>query len=125
MKRVCEPYVYYLEQNGLFARAFTGWDPKVEPEKFFPYTPLKNVSPSFPPTVLLHGEEDALCTIEQPVMMAKELKRHTVPHELIIVPGGNHGLTNLKLEDTAGAYARTVEFVMERLTNLDPNLSPN
>lgn len=123
--RICAPYVYYLEQNGLLVRAFSDWDPKVEPEKFFPYMPLKNVSPSFPPTALLHGDADNLVPFEQAVMMAKELEKHNVPHELIIVPGGDHGLTNLKPEDFAGAYDRVVEFVLERLTNLDPNLNPN
>ena len=87
--------------------------------------PLKNVSPSFPPTVLLHGDADNLVPFEQAVMMAKELEKHNVPHELIKVKGGNHGLTNLKPEDIAGSYDRTVEFVMERLTNLDPNLNPD
>jgi acetyl esterase/lipase len=118
--RICAPYVYYLEQNGLLVRAFSDWDPKVEPEKFYPYMPLKNVSPSFPPTVLVHGDADNLVPFEQAVMMAKELGQHNVPHELIKVKGGNHGLTNLKPEDIAGAYDRAVEFVMERLTNLYP-----
>jgi dipeptidyl aminopeptidase/acylaminoacyl peptidase len=53
---------------------------------------LKNVTPDYPPTLMIHGEADSDVPFEQSAMMANELSRHGVEHRLIAVSGAEHGL---------------------------------
>ena len=50
-------YYLYLRQNGLWAKEVSGFDPATEPHKFDPYCPVRNVTPDYPPTLLIarHG----------------------------------------------------------------------
>ncbi len=85
-------FYQFCRQRGLWPREVSGWDPHAEPEKFNPYMALKNVTPDYPPTLLVHGEADTDVPFEQSAMMAAELERHGVEHQLIRVPGAEHGL---------------------------------
>ena len=87
-----DAFYQFCRQRGLWPREISGWDPHTEAEKFAPYMPLKNVTPDYPPTLLIHGEADTDVPFEQSAMMAAELERHGVEHRLIRVPGAEHGL---------------------------------
>jgi acetyl esterase/lipase len=102
-------------QTGQWARDVTGLDPRREPEKFTPLLPVKNVSPSYPPTVLVHGTADTDVPFEQSQMMAREFEKHGVKFELLPVQGGEHGLAGAKPEDIAEAYKKAFEFVKREL----------
>jgi hypothetical protein len=43
--------------------------------------------------------------------MDRELAQHGVPHELISVPGGGHGLGNVDRAQVAGIYRRVLAFL--------------
>jgi len=125
-RKYCAEFEYYCMQTGQYVQYVSGFDPKVEPENLFPFMPLRNISPAFPPTILIHGDADPDVPFEQAQLMADELDKHNVPHELVRVKGGTHdGFESIKPKDRADAYDRVVEFVLQRLTNLDPNLNPN
>lgn len=81
----------YCRQNGLWPREVGGWDPVSEKEKFYPYMPVKNITPHYPPTILVHGTKDTDVPFELSEQMAHEFKRHGVVHELVPVPNGEHG----------------------------------
>lgn len=104
-------FYQYCRQHGHWPMAVSGWDPHREAEKFFPYMPLKNVTPEYPPTLLIHGTEDTDVPYEQSVMMAEELKRHGVEHELISIPGGEHGLGGGDPKLIDAAYDSALAFV--------------
>ena len=55
----------YCRQSGLWPKAVSGWDPRKESEKFFPFMPVKNVTREYPPTVLIHGTADTDVPLEQ------------------------------------------------------------
>ena len=80
-------FYHYLRQNGLWTQEVTGFDPAADRAKLDPYCPVRNVSPEYPPTLLVHGTEDTDVPYELSADMAKELARHKVPHELVTVPG--------------------------------------
>jgi acetyl esterase/lipase len=82
----------YCRQTGEWPMRVSGWDPVKEVEKFAPFMPVRNVDREYPPTLLIHGEEDTDVPHEQSVMMARELKKHGVEHRLISVPKAEHGL---------------------------------
>lgn len=90
-------FYLYCRQQGLWPKMVTGHDPDEEPEWFDAFCPLRNVTREYPPTLLLHGDQDTDVPCEQSVLMAQELERCGVEHELMILPGRGHGF------DVAGA----------------------
>jgi acetyl esterase/lipase len=108
-------FYQYCRQTGTWPQAVTGWDPKREPEKFFPYMPVKNITHEYPPTLLIHGEIDTDVPLEQSTMMAEELGPNKVPHRLIPIAKGEHGLAGAEKKDIEEAYQAAVDFLKERL----------
>lgn len=84
-------FYLYTRQQGLWPTEVAGHDPDREPKSFDVFCPLRNVSKDYPPTLLLHGDNDTDVPYEQSVLMAEELERHGVQHELISMPGRGHG----------------------------------
>jgi acetyl esterase/lipase len=108
-------FYQFCRQQGLWPQAVSGFDPHTEPEKFFPYMPVKNVTREFPPTLLIHGEDDTDVPCEQSTMMAAEFRRHHVDHQLIVVPHAEHGLAGADPQQVEAAYRSAVEFVRSHL----------
>jgi len=108
-------FYQYCRQTGSWPKAVSGWDPIKEPEKFYPYMAVKNVTAEYPPTTMIHGTEDTDVPYEESAMMARELERVGVPHQLIDIPGGEHGLRGGDPGVIDAAYAQAFAFVDERL----------
>lgn len=108
-------FYQFCRQKGLWPKAVTGLDPHLEPEKFTPYLPLKNVKPTFPPTLLIHGDSDTDVPHEQSALMAAELKRHDIAHELLTVPAAEHGLAGVDPSKATAAFRSAARFLQERL----------
>ena len=85
-------FYLYLRQNGLWTREVTGFEPGKEKSKLDRYCPVRNVTPSYPTALLIHGTEDTDVPYDLSAAMAKELEKHQVVHELVTVPGAGHGL---------------------------------
>jgi dipeptidyl aminopeptidase/acylaminoacyl peptidase len=77
--------------------------------------PVKNVARDYPPTLLIHGDQDTDVPHEQSVLMATELKKHGVSHELLTVAGAEHGLVGVDARKTQEAYAAAAKFLTTRL----------
>jgi acetyl esterase/lipase len=108
-------YYHYLRQNGLWTRAVTGVDPARGRAALDPFCPIRSVSASFPPTMLLHGTADTDVPYQCSVEMAAELERHGVEHELVTLPGAEHGLVGVDPAPVAAAHARAMAFVAAHL----------
>jgi acetyl esterase/lipase len=89
-----EKFYLYCRQHGLWPKEVGGHDPQKEPSFFIPYCPTQNVSADYPPTLLLHGDVDTDVPYEESVLMANELARYQVEHELITIPQWGHGFDN-------------------------------
>jgi len=105
----------HCRQNGSWPEAVSGWDPHTEPQKFYPYMPLKNVTGNYPPTMLIHGTEDTDVPYEQSVMMAEKLERKGVTNTLVTIPGAEHGLGGGDPDVIENAYQSTLRFVNKYL----------
>src|SRR5438067_7349235 len=101
-------FYLYLRQNGLWTKEVTGFDPATDRAKLDRYCPVRNVSPEFPPTLLVHGTEDTDVPYQLSADMAKELARHKVPHELVTVTGAGHGLAGGDKKLVADARAKAM-----------------
>jgi hypothetical protein len=95
-------FYLYCRQQGLWPKEVTGHDPDQEPKTFDAWCPIRNVSASCPPTLLVHGTKDTDVPNEQSPLMAQELSRKGV--ELITVPDAGHGLSGAKPEVVAGIH---------------------
>ena len=108
-------FYQHCRQTGSWPKAVSGWDPHREPEKFFPYMAVKNVTKDYPPTLMIHGDQDTDVPYEQSVMMAEEFKKHGVKHRLISLAGGEHGLAGADAKQIADAYRAADEFLAAAL----------
>ena len=102
-------------QTGTWPQAVSGWDPRREAEKFFPYMAVKNVTPQFPPTYLMHGTADTDVPYEQSVMMAAEFRKHRVPHEFVTLENGEHDFSGADPVLVERAYLGALAFVRKHL----------
>jgi acetyl esterase/lipase len=83
----------YCRQNGLWTKEVTGFDAATEKNKLDPYCPVRNITPKYPPIVMLHGTEDTDVPCQESRDMAEQLKKNKVRYEFFEIPGGNHGLS--------------------------------
>lgn len=105
-------FYVYTRQTGLWPKEVTGgWDPHTETQKFAPYMPVRNVTPEYPPTFMIHGTADTDVPFEQSQMMAAEFQRHGVPHKLAAIKGGEHGLGGGDKDKIEQAYNGAWEFL--------------
>jgi acetyl esterase/lipase len=112
-------YYHYLRQNGLWTREVTGVEPSrgnpAGTAALDPYCPVRNVSPAYPPTLLIHGTADTDVPYDRSVNMARELERHGVEHELVTVPGAEHGLRDVDEALVQAAHAKAAAFLRKHL----------
>jgi acetyl esterase/lipase len=108
-------FYQFCRQQGLWPKAVSGWDPMAEARKFMPYEPVRNVTPDYPPTLLIHGDKDTDVPFEESVMMETELKKNKVEHRLITIPGGEHGLGGGDKKLIDDAYRDAIDFIKRHL----------
>jgi acetyl esterase/lipase len=109
-------FYLYCRQNGLWPQEVVGHDPAKEPRQFDRFCPVRNVTGDYPPTMLLHGDNDTDVPHQQTVAMAAELKRAGVVHELISIEGGEHGFDG-RMQDTqvSAAFDKIEKFLKKHL----------
>ncbi len=85
-------WLFYLfcRQQGLWPIEVAGHNPKTESQAFEQFCPIQNVTREYPPTLLLHGEKDTDVPFELSKQMAAALKKHHIPHQLIMMEGMGH-----------------------------------
>ena len=106
-------FYLYCRQQGLWPKEVSGHDPDKELAWFSDFEPLRNVTSSYPPTILLHGEKDTDVPFEQSVLMAKALKSSGVDHQFIRYPDWGHGFDGAGMEnrDVREAFDRVLKFL--------------
>lgn len=75
-------------------------------------SPLRHVSSDDPPTLLLHGDKDALVPINQSEQIYQAFQQHRVTSQFIVIPGAGHGFQG---DDAKRATAATVEWFVKHL----------
>jgi len=110
-------FYLYCRQNGLWPKEVTGYDPEKEPRKFDRFSPVRNVTEQYPPTLLLHGDRDTDVPYAQSVAMSKKLGEAGVDHDLITAFGKGHGFDDVGFRDPAVAVAlnRVLVFLKQRM----------
>jgi acetyl esterase/lipase len=108
-----ERFYLYCRQQGLWPKEVGGHDPHTEPEFFHPFRPLHNINADYPPTMLLHGDNDTDVPYGQSLMMVDALSRAGVECELVSMPHGSHGFDFLaddrEFSEISGQVLKFVE----------------
>ena len=78
--------------------------------------PLRKVSTSYPPTVLVHGTADTDVPHEESVRLAARLAAAGVPHRLLSLPGVGHGLAGAQQEEAEAVEAELAAFLAARIS---------
>ena len=110
-----DDFYVYLRQQGLWPLEVSGHDPETEPAFFQLYCPVRNVDGEYPPTLLLHGDSDTDVPYAQSAMMAAALAKAQVEHELITIPGGEHGFDAERNEVAERAFEQVLVFLRRYL----------
>ena len=107
-----EKFYLYCRQNGLWPQEVGGRDPEEDASFFVAYCPVRNVSADYPPTLLLHGDQDTDVPCEQSVLMSGALARHQVTHELITLCGKGHGFDQeMDAPEVQDAFSTVLAFL--------------
>ncbi|MFT5680871.1 MAG: dipeptidyl aminopeptidase/acylaminoacyl peptidase [Myxococcota bacterium] len=67
-----------------------GCDPYSDPAGHHHYSPIRNLPDWTSPTLIIHGEKDYRCPIDQALGLFEGLQRHGVPSELVVFPDEGH-----------------------------------
>jgi acetyl esterase/lipase len=107
-------YMYY-RQNGLWPEEVSGFARSTIAEKITPFEPIRNVTPDWPPTLLIHGTRDTDVPYEQSELMAKKFKQKGVPFTFIPIDHGEHLFAGGDPQKIREAYKAIGEFIKEHL----------
>jgi dipeptidyl aminopeptidase/acylaminoacyl peptidase len=108
-------YYHYLRQNGLWTREVTGYDPATDRVKLDRLCPVRNVTATYPPTLLIHGTADTDVPYDRSVNMARALEQQGVEHELATIPGAEHGLVGVEQALVDAAHEQALAFLDRHL----------
>jgi dipeptidyl aminopeptidase/acylaminoacyl peptidase len=99
------PAWWYLEMGGE--------DPYADPLQFDRYAPIRHVKQWKTPALIIHGEQDYRCPINEGLNLFEALQYHGVPSELLVFPDENHWI--LKPRNIVAWYEAVLEFVGRHL----------
>ena len=102
----------------LFGLRLMQRDPETSPQyrAYRDASPVHHVSGDDPPTLLIHGDADAVVPIEHSEILAKRLRQAGVVVEVLTIPGGGHGGTFPGKESGSADFVKaTVEWFNRHL----------
>lgn len=108
------PFYLYCRQQGCWVQQVLG--PDATPERVDSYCPASQVTPDFPPTLLLHGDRDTDVPFEQSLLMRDRLQAAGVDHQLVLLPGLGHAFDyEPSRPEVSSAFQTVLEFLKQRL----------
>ena len=82
------------------------------------YSPIIHVSADDPPTLLIHGDADALVNVSNSHQIYAVFQEHDVESKVIIIPGAGHGFRG---EDAELAMGALVDWFADHLGSRSSN----
>ena len=99
------PAWWYLEMGGE--------NPYADMERFDRYAPIRHVKNWRTPVLIIHGERDYRCPINEGLNLFEALQYHGVDSELLMFPDENHWI--LKPRNVVAWYQAVLEFIGRHL----------
>jgi dipeptidyl aminopeptidase/acylaminoacyl peptidase len=104
------PAWWYLEMGGE--------NPYADPKKFDRYAPVQHVRRWKSPVLIIHGEKDYRCPVNEGLNLFEALQYHGVPSELLVFPDENHWI--LKPRNIVAWYGAVLGFIGKYLGGARP-----
>ncbi len=108
-------FYLYCRQNGLWPQEVGGKDPTLDPLFFKSFCPHLNVSEAYPPTLLLHGDQDTDVPYQQSIVMAEALTQTGIENHLHIIKDAGHGFEGHDDPQEPNVRKTVKEFLREHL----------
>ena len=108
-------FYLYCRQQGCWIGEVTAHDPRSDNAWFDRWCPLRNISTSFPPTMLVHGTADTDVPHEESEKLAARFKEAGVDYHFVSMPGVGHGFANAQAALAGGVEVQVAEFLRARL----------
>jgi acetyl esterase/lipase len=108
-------FYVYCRQQGAWPREVSGLDPNADRDALDAYCPVRHVSRSFPPALLLHGDADKDVPFQESVSMVEALRAAGADAELVTVPRCGHVFEQVGTAQAKEAFARVLDFLRARL----------
>jgi acetyl esterase/lipase len=108
-------FYLYCRQQGLWPKEVAGRDPSTDDQWFSSFCPVRNLTRQYPPTMLVHGTADTDVPYEQSKLMADRFASVGVQHQLVTVPKGAHGISNITPEEQDRIYQAAATFLLKRV----------
>jgi dipeptidyl aminopeptidase/acylaminoacyl peptidase len=99
------PGWWYLEMGGE--------NPYADRERFDRYAPISHITNWKTPTLIIHGEKDYRCPVNEGLNLFEALQYHGVESELLIFPDENHWI--LKPRNIVAWYEAVLDFLARKL----------
>jgi acetyl esterase/lipase len=109
------PFYVYCRQRGTWPAEVSGLDPVKDRDSLDAHCPVRHVSSSFPPALLLHGDADKDVPYQESVAMVDALREAGVSAELVTVRRCGHMFEQVGTAQAREAFARVLEFLRARL----------
>ena len=104
-------FYLYCRQQGRWLPEVTANDPRESPGWFDRYCPVRNVTPRFPPTILVHGTDDNDVPHEESAKLAQALSERAVRHRFLSLPGIGHGFANAQPTEVQRVEGEIADFL--------------
>jgi len=116
--RMPDRWAIYLRarQLGTWTSLVSGLDINTQRRLVEKFCPIRNITDDFPPTILLHGDQDSDVPYEQSLDMYNALRKRGVTTELLTYAGGEHAFDyNLDDHNVPGLIDKALQFVQMHL----------
>jgi dipeptidyl aminopeptidase/acylaminoacyl peptidase len=100
------PAWWYLEMGGE--------NPYTDPAGYDRFAPIRYISQWKTPTLIIHGEQDYRCPVNEGLNLFEALQYHGVDSELLLYPDENHWI--LKPRNIVAWYENVLGFVGKHMT---------
>jgi acetyl esterase/lipase len=88
-------------------------------EKGPDYSPLVHVTPDDPPTLLIHGDKDALVPVSNSHIMHEALQKNKVESKMIVIEGAGHGFRGPDADRAMAALVDWFERTLRKPSTSD------
>lgn len=113
-----ERFLYYLycRQNGIWPREVSGYDVLSYKKKLLNFCPINLMKEDYPPTLLLHGDQDEDVPPLQSILIKEKLTALGVENKLILLEGKGHDFDYARDdEQVKEAFKEVITFIEKYL----------
>ncbi|GGP13129.1 alpha/beta hydrolase [Oceanobacillus neutriphilus] len=107
----------YCRQQGKWIDYVTGKSSKEDLSSLNEYCPARLADRNYPPTMLLHGDQDEDVPYQESVNMKQVLDEAGVVNQLITISGGKHTFDqNMEDPQVVQAFEKVIQFLKQQLS---------